>query len=222
MGVTTGVGVAVAVGEAVGMAVTMVLGVGVVVGIAMGVGVDVGVVVAVGVGVAATAAVAVAVGVGVPVAVAVGVGVGVAVGEELGMAVSVGEGVAVGVGEGEGVGVGVGVAGTDAVQATVPVSQGPGGGWDILSTPAAMPSLGNEPLTVLPKMVCVNPWATGSISMGGNPKFSTTHVHSSSGPVHSGSGTWVAVKVWTVVPSAETVKSTVPQDGLAQPVISPL
>ena len=73
-----------------------------------------------------------------------GVGVGVVVG----VAVSVGEGlgVAVSVGEGEGVVVAVGVAEVVAVQSKVPVVQGSGSVIDMLKTPAAVPSLGNEPL----------------------------------------------------------------------------
>jgi hypothetical protein len=119
------------------------------------------------------------------------------------------------VGVGEGLGVAVGVAEAVAVQSTVPVSQGPGGGRDILNTPAATPSVGNEPLTVVSKMVCVNPWVTGSISIGkGNPKL-TEHVRESF-------ETSAAVKASTFVPSRETVRFTVPQGGLAQPVTCPV
>ena len=87
---------------------------------------------------------------GVGVAVAVGVGVGVAVGEAVGEGVAVAVGEAVGVGEGEGEGEGVvvavGVAEVAAVQSKVPVVQASGSVIDMLNVPAAVPSLGNEPL----------------------------------------------------------------------------
>jgi hypothetical protein len=64
----------------------------------------------------------------VPVGVAVSVGVAVAVDVDGGVAVAVGTAEAV------------------AVQSKVPVSQGNGSVMDILKTPAAVPSLANEPL----------------------------------------------------------------------------
>jgi hypothetical protein len=192
--VTTGVGVAVS--AAVGEAVTMVSGVAV--GVAGGV--------AVAVGVAAM---------GMAVSVGVGVGGGVRVGVGMGVGVGVGVGLGLGAGVGVSVGGGVGVTGTLAVQSTVPVSQAYGAGRDTLTTPAAALSVGNEPLTAVSKMVSVNSWVAGSISIGrGNVKAAMEHVPPSA-------GTSEAVNSCTCDPSSDTVKSTVPHGGASQPVISP-
>ena len=154
-------------------------------------------------------------------AAAVGVGEGVAapvdVGEGVAAPVDVGEGVAAPVDVGGGVALAVGVGGggaeVAAVQSRVPESHS-GSSSTNLSVPCALLSLGNEPLT------SYRPGMPG-------PKVSSTMSRGTGyiwGPskMQVSPRTSDAVNCSTCDPSPDTVKSTVPQGGESQPVISPV